>query len=278
MRKTLLFSVIFIALFNVASAQQLRTPQPSSTQTIKQDFGLGTVELNYSRPSAKGRKIMGDVVPFGKVWRTGANNATTITFSDEVNIGGTKVPAGKYGLVTIPGQDKWSIIISKQLDITSPDAHKPENDVVRYEAKPVALRDKVETFTMQFADVKPTAIAVSMAWENTAVSLPITTEVETRVMAQIDNIMNRDNRPYFAAAMYYMDNGKDLNKALTWFDKATEQNPDAYWVWHARANCLAKLGKKAEAVTSANKSLEIAKKEKDPAYVAMNEKLISSLK
>jgi hypothetical protein len=278
MRKTILFSLLFIALFNVTTAQQLRTPQPSSTQTIKQDFGLGTVELVYSRPSAKGRKVMGDVVPFGKVWRTGANQATTITFTDEVNIGGTKVPAGKYGLVTIPGADKWSIIVSKQLDITSPDAHKPESDVVRFEAKPVALRDKVETFTMQFADVKPNAIALNMAWENTAVSLPITTEIEGKVMAQIDNIMSRDNRPYYQAAMYYMDNGKDLNKALTWFDKATEQNPDAYWVWHARANCLAKLGKKAEAVTSANKSLEIAKKEKDPAYVAMNEKLISSLK
>lgn len=278
MRKPIVFSLVFIALFNLADAQQLRTPQPSSTQTIRQDFGLGTVELNYSRPSARGRKIMGDIVPFGKVWRTGANGATVITFSDEVTIGGKKVPAGKYGLVTIPDKDKWTIIVTKQLDVTSPAAYKQDMDVARVEAKPVALRDAVETFTMQFADVKPTTIALNMAWENTAVSLPINTEVESKVMAQIDNILVKDNRPYFNAAMYYMDNGKDLNKALTWFDKATEQNPRAYWVWHARANCLAKLGKKEEAIASANKSKQIATEEKDDAYVSMNDKLLTTLK
>lgn len=278
MRKTIVFSILFIALFEVSSAQTLRTPQPSSTQNIKQDFGLGTVELNYSRPSAKGRKIMGDLVPFGQVWRTGANNATVLTFSEEVTIGGKKVPAGKYGLLTIPDKDKWTVIISKQQDVTSPSDYKAESDVVRVDVKPVALRDKVETFTMQFADVKPNTIALEMMWENTAVSLPITAEVESKVMAQIDNIMNRDNRPYFNAAMYYMDNGKDLNKALTWFDKALEQNPQAFWVWHQRANCLAKLGKKQDAVTSANKSIELAKQAKNNDYVALNEKLLATLK
>jgi hypothetical protein len=278
MRKTILFSFVFIALMNIASAQTLRTPAPSSTQTIRQDFGLGNVELNYSRPSAKGRKVMGDLVPFGNVWRTGANNATVITFSDEVTIGQKKVPAGKYGLLTIPDKDKWTIIITKQQDVTSPADYKQESDVVRVEAKPVALKDHVETFTMQFADVKPSTIALQMMWENTAVSLPITTEVESRVMAQIDNIMNRDNRPYFNAAMYYMDNGKDLNKALAWFDKAIEQNPAAFWAWHQRANCLAKMGKKQEAVTSANKSIALAKEAKNNDYVALNEKLLATLK
>jgi hypothetical protein len=278
MRKTIFCSFVFIALMNVATAQTLRTPAPSSTQTIRQDFGLGNMELNYSRPSAKGRKVMGDLVPFGNVWRTGANNATVITFSDEVVIGQKKVPAGKYGLLTIPDKDKWTIIITKQQDVTSPADYKPESDVVRVEAKPVALKDHVETFTMQFTDVKPTSIALQMAWENTAVSLPIGAEIEGRIMAQIDNIMNRDNRPYFQAAMYYMDNGKDLNKALTWFDKAIEQNPKAYWVWHQRANALAKLGKKQDAVTSANKSIELAKEDKNEDYVALNQKLLATLK
>ncbi len=278
MRKTLLISSLCIALFYTAGAQQLRTPAPSSTQTLRQEFGLGTVELSYSRPSARGRKIFGDLVPFGQVWRTGANNATLVTFSDEVTIGGKKIPAGNYGVLTIPDKDKWTIIVTKQQDVTSPAAYKADLDVVRVDAKPVAVKDPVETFTMQFANVKPNSIALEMMWENTAVSLPITTDVESRVMAQIDNIMNNDTRPYFNAAMYYMDNGKDLNKALTWFDKALEQNPNAFWVWHQRANCLAKLGKKQDAVTSANKSIELAKQAQNSDYVTLNEKLIATLK
>lgn len=278
MRKTILIFSISIALLSTGHAQQLRTPAPSSTQTLKQEFGLGTVELSYSRPGKKGRKIFGDLVPFGKVWRTGANNATTITFTDEVSIGGKKVPAGKYGLLTIPDKDKWTIIISKQLDVTQPDAYKADQDVVRVEAKPMTVKEPVETFTMQFADVKPNNIVLQMMWENTAVSMPIATDVEGKIMAQIDNIMKNDNRPYFQAALFYMDNGKDLQQALAWFDKAVEQNPKAFWAWHQRANCLAKLGKKEEAISSATKSIEIAKEAKNSDYVTLNEKLIASLK
>lgn len=278
MRKTLLITVLCVGLLSTAGAQQLRTPQASSTQTIKQDLGLGSVELNYSRPGMKGRKVYGDLVPFGKVWRTGANNATIITFSDAVTIGGTKVPAGKYGLVTIPDKDNWTFIVTKQLDITNPTAHKPENDVVRVQVKPTTLKETVETFTMQFADVKPNSTALQLLWENTAVSLPITTDIDSKIMSDINNVMKQDNRPYYQAALYYLDNGKDLNQAMAWFDKAIEQNPNAYWVWHSRANCQAKLGKKQDAIASANKSLELAKAAPNPDYVTLNEKLIASLK
>ena len=116
MRKLFFTAVAAFALF-LADAQTLNTPQPSPTQTIKQNFGLSNIELSYSRPGMKGRKIFGDLVPYGKVWRTGANNATTLTFADDVTIGGTKVKAGKYGLVTIPEKKSWTIIITKQLYI-----------------------------------------------------------------------------------------------------------------------------------------------------------------
>jgi hypothetical protein len=276
--KKLILSAAAVFTLLTADAQQLRTPAPSPTQTVKQDFGLGTVELSYSRPAAKGRKIYGDLVPYGKVWRTGANNATIVTFSDEVNIGGKKVPAGKYGLVTIPDKDKWTIILTKQLDVTSPSAYKPESDVVRVDVKPSRVDNKVESFTMQFANIKPTTLDLEILWENTAVALPITTDVETKVMAQIDQMMNKDNRPYFAAAMYYMDNGKDLNQALTWFDKAVEANPSAFWIHHQRANCLAKLGKKTDAKTAAEKSKTLAAEAKNDDYVKLNEKLLADLK
>lgn len=274
--KKILFTAI-AAFSLVISEAQLRTPAPSPSQTIKQDFGLSSVELSYSRPAMKGRKIFGDLVPFGKVWRTGANNATIITFGEEVTIGGTKVTAGKYGLLTIPDKKSWTIIISKQTDVTSPSAYKQDQDVVRVEAKTMDMNNAVESFTIQFADVKPTSCELQIMWDKTAVALPISVDVEKKVMAQIEQLMNKDNRPYFNAAMYYMENGKDLNQALSWFDKAVEMNPSAFWIHHQRANCLAKLGKKAEAKAAAEKSKELAAAAKNDDYVKLNEKLLAEL-
>ena len=132
--KKLLVAMNMLVLGAAVNAQTLTTPQPSPTQTIKQNFGTGSIELNYSRPAAKGRKVMGDLVPFGKVWRTGANSATTLTFSEDVTIGGKEVKAGKYGLLTIPDAGKWTIIISKDVTVNQPSAYKQENDLVRLEA------------------------------------------------------------------------------------------------------------------------------------------------
>jgi hypothetical protein len=271
------FCTIAIVIFCSAKGQSIKTPFPSPPQTIKQDFGISNIELSYSRPGVKGRKVFGDLVPFGKVWRTGANNATTINFADDVNIGNAKVPAGKYGLLTIPDKDNWTIIITKQTDVTSPADYKQENDVVRVSVKPMAMRDKVETFTMQFANVKPSTCDLQMIWENTAVALPISTEVDAKVMKQITDVMDKDNRPYFQAGLYYLDNNKDLNQAVAWFDKAIEQNPKAYWALHQKANALAKLGKKQEAKATAQKSMDIAREEKNDDYVRLNEKLLAQL-
>ncbi|HLP39407.1 DUF2911 domain-containing protein [Lacibacter sp.] len=277
MKKLLLVAFCMGALV-MAEAQQLRTPQPSTTQTVKQELGLGTVELSYSRPNMKGRKIFGDLVPFDKVWRTGANNATTLTFTDEVIIGGTKVPAGKYGLLSIPSANEWTIIISKQTDVTSPAAYKQDMDVVRVKAKPMQLPWSFETFGISFENIKDNGCELMMAWDKTLVSLPITTDVDGKVMKQIETIMKADARPYFAAASYYANNGKDLNQAIVWFDKAIEQNPKAFWVYYQKASALAKLGKKAEAIAVSNKSIELAKEAKNDDYVALNEKLQKDLK
>lgn len=274
--KKLLLTAIAVSSLLLAEAQ-LKTPAPSPTQTIKQDFGLSSIELSYSRPAMKGRKVFGDLVPFEKVWRTGANSATTITFGEDVKIGTTTVKAGKYGLLTIPNKKDWTIIISKQLDVTSPAAYKQDMDVVRVTAETMSMKDEMESFTMQFADVKASSCALHIMWEKTVVALPINVDVETKVMAQIDQLMNKDNRPYFNAAMYYMDNGKDLNQALAWFDKAVEGNPSAFWIHHQRANCLAKLGKKEEAKVAAEKSKELATTAKNDDYVKLNEKLLAEL-
>jgi hypothetical protein len=276
MRKLAIAAMAVLICFT-ADAQTIKTPAPSPTQTLKQDFGLSSVELSYSRPGVKGRKIFGDLVPFGNVWRTGANNATTVTFGDEVMIGGTKVPAGKYGLLSIPDKKSWTLIITKQLDVTSPAAYKQDQDVVRVDVKTMEMVESMESLTMQFANVKANSCDLQIMWDKTAVVLPIKTEVESKVMAQIDQAMNKDSRPYYTAALYYMDTGKDLNQALTWFDKAVEMQPSAFWVHHQRANCLAKLGKKEDAKKAAEKSKQLAAEQQNDDYVKLNEKLLADL-
>ena len=281
MRKTINLIAFTLLTAYAGYAQSLKTPAPSPTQTIKQDFGLANIELSYSRPVMKGRKIMGDLVPYGKVWRTGANQATTLTFGDNVIIGGTNVPAGKYGLLSIPEAASWTLILTKQLDVTSPAAYKQESDVVRVKVKPALVAAAAESFTMQFVNVKPTSCELQIQWDKTVVKLPIKTEIDSKIMAQIDQLINgngeESKKPYFTAAMYYLDNGKDLNKALEWFNKAAEQNPKAFWVLHQKANCEAKLGKKTEAIASAKKSIELATEAKNDDYVALNKKLIAKL-
>lgn len=278
MKKFFVTMVIAACFLQNTDAQQLQTPAPSPTTTIKQDFALSSVEINYSRPAIRGRKIFGDLVPYGKVWRTGANEATTITFGEEVTFGDKKVPAGKYGLLTIPGASEWTIILSKQLDVTSPAAYKQDQDVARTTVQSGNLSFTIENLMIVFDNITPTSMQMNLVWENTGVSIPIKSAIDEKIMAQINDLMNKDNRPYFQSAMYYMENGKDLNKALVWFDKAFEQNPSAFWVQHQKANCLAKMGRKQDAISAANKSIELAKAAKNDDYVALNQKLIASLK
>jgi len=280
MHKLFVCLVLAACLYQSSNAQSIKTPPPSPPQQVKQDFGLSSIELSYSRPGMKGRKIFGDVVPFGKVWRTGANQATTLTFADPVTIGGTKIPAGKYGLLSIPGADEWTLIITHQLDVTSPAAYKADQDVVRVQVKPFQLPFPMETFSILFADITSSTCNLELIWETTVIVLPISTDIDTKVMAQIDNVMTKDTHPYFAAASYYLDNGKDLNKALEWFDKAIAQDPSpggSFFIVYQKARCLAKMGKKAEAKTTAQKGIDLAKQANNADYVALNEKLIATL-
>lgn len=264
-------------VLSLANAQTLTTPQPSPTQTLKQNFALGSVELSYSRPAKKGRKIMGDLVPFGKVWRTGANAATTLTFSEDVTIGGTEVKAGKYGLLTIPDAGKWTIIISKDATVNQPSAYKPENDVVRVQADVVATPFTIENFTINFADITGSSCKLELMWENTFVNFAITAGTDAKVMKQIDNMMNKDNKPYFNAASYYYDNGKDLNQALSWVNKAVETNKEAFWMYMLKARIHQKLGDKAASKAAATTTLDLATKAKNDDYIKMATELIATL-
>lgn len=278
MKKLILSLAIAVGVLQQTNAQQLRTPAPSPTASFKQEFALSAVEVSYSRPGMKGRKIFGDLVPYGKVWRTGANSATTISFGDDILFGGKPVKAGTYGLLSIPGETEWTVILSKQLDVTSPAAYKQDQDVVRIQVKPVTTPFTMQNFLISFDNVTATSMDMELMWDKTGIIIPIKAEIDAKISKQIDELMNKDNRPYFAAAMYYLENGKDLNQAAAWFDKAIEQQPTAFWVFYQRANCLAKLGRKQDAINSANKSIELAKAAKNDDYVVLNQKLLASLK
>jgi hypothetical protein len=277
MKKIFLLAVAAYILLP-GDAQQLTTPQPSPTANIKQNFGLSNIEISYSRPGVKGRKVFGELVPYGKVWRTGANNATTITFGEEVTIGGKKVAAGKYGLLTIPGESQWTFIISKQTNVTSPADYKQDQDVVRVTAQPASLPFSIETMMISIDNIKSNSCDIGLGWDNVYVSFPVTSDVDGKVMEQIKNSMEKDNRPYFAAAFYYIENNKDLNKAVEWLDKAYASTPDGFWILYQKARALKMLGKKNDAIAVSNKSIEIAKKAKNDDYVKLNEDLQKTLK
>jgi hypothetical protein len=194
MKTIIKIATFCFALFCITAnvnAQSI-TPQASTGQTIEQDFGLGKISLNYFRPNVKDRKIFGDLVPYGKVWRTGANTATTITFSEDVSMGGQKITAGKYGLFTIPGEKEWTIILNKDAAQWGSYTYNEGEDVLRIKVKSFAVTTKVETFTIQFTNVKAGSLDLSISWENTGVIIPFTVDFDAKVMANIDAAMKTD--------------------------------------------------------------------------------------
>ncbi|MFN4929792.1 MAG: DUF2911 domain-containing protein [Bacteroidota bacterium] len=280
--KKLFLPLVLAVSFSISStnAQTLKTPAPSPLQTIKQNFGIGEVSLEYSRPSVKNRVIFGDVVPYGKMWRTGANASTKITIGEDTKIEGNAIPAGTYAIYTIPGAETWEIMFYKDLTLGGDVAsYKKENEVLRITEKVTQLPNKVETFTINFADITYSVCNVEMQWEKTRVAFTISTEVDAKIMKNIETVMSpNDRRPYYNAASYYYDNNKDMKQALEWVNKATELTPDAYWVWHLKAKIQLKLKDAKGAIETAEKSKALALKDKDDAYVKNNDKLIAEAK
>lgn len=268
------------ALTNPLFAQvpKVEFPAASPTCTIKQHFGLTDVEIVYSRPGVKGRTIFGSLVPYDKVWRTGANNATKITFSTPVKLNGAEIPAGTYALFTIPGENEWTIIISKNVT-QSALQYDEKADVVRVKATPVKLAETIETFTIEFNNITDESAVLNLVWEKTVVPIKLEVELAGKLMPQIEAVMASDekNKPYYQAAMFYYDHGQDLQKARKWVDAAIAAR-EAHYIVHLKAKILAKLGDKEGAITAAKRSIELAIKANDTGYVKMNEDLISSLK
>jgi len=276
----LLASSLVLSTAVFAQTPPIDFPGASPVCTIKQRVGLTDVEITYSRPSARGREMLGHIDPYGEVWRTGANDATRIVFSTPVKLNGTEVPAGTYGLFTIPDPVEWTIILNKISKQWGAYKYDAKDDVVRFKAKAVALPDHVETFAIQFSDFSVGKAALNLVWEKTQVPIEVEGDISP-VVAQIDAVMAAEGKkPYIPAAQFYYDAGLDPKKALIWVDAAIAEKPATYSVFTLRAKLLAKSGDKDAAIAQAKQAIELAKKGVEPArseYIRLNEDLIARL-
>lgn len=276
--KKIFLSAMSLAAFALLSTAQVKMPAASPTQTVKQEFGVGSIELTYSRPAAKGRKIFGDLVPFNKLWRTGANAATRIVFSEPVEIGGKKLDSGTYVLYTIPGIDSWEIIFNKGLKNWGIDGYKESEDVIRFTTAPSKAKKRIESFTIAFTDVTAATCALEIKWEKTFVSILIVVNFQDKVRAQIEAGMKTDKKPYWQAAQFYNEYDKNLPLALENATRAIEGNKEAFWMWIYKAKIQKEMGDKAGAMESSKRSMELAAAAKNDDYVKMNKDLQKTLK
>jgi len=276
MKKNFLQLLIAALMLSGLSSFAQLTPAPSSTQILTQDLGLGKIVLTYSRPNVKGRKIFGYTEPYGAVWRTGANAATTIRFTDDVTLDGHKVPAGIYGLFSIPGVATWTIILNNISKQWGAYTYKDSADYLRFTVKPVKLLDNVETFTMQFENVFPTKADLHLSWEHTALTIHIATDVDAKVMARIDSAMQTERKPYYDAVIYYWNNNKDMRKALPWateLENMKGMSPMVAKLWKARVQL--KMGNKAGAAATATEGVAAAKAAKSDEYIRLNTEVLA---
>lgn len=280
MKKTIL-SIATVALLFLGteiSQAQVKLPPASSTATITQGLGIKNILLSYQRPNIKGRKVFGGLVPYNEVWRTGANNIPNITFEEAVNIEGNVVPAGTYGIFTIPTTSEWTIILSKNPKQWGAYQYKQEDDFLRFKVKPQTLSNKVETFTISFDEVTTNSTKVSLAWENTKVAFTIKVDQSKEIMASIDQAMQGEKKPYFQAAQYYFNNNLDIKKAAEWAKLADEGNTGAPHIKYWKSRILAKAGDKAGAKQAAQEGIEMAKKANNGEYIKLNTEALNAVK
>lgn len=281
---TAIFAAAIVSTPRLFAQDKVEFPAASQHASVKQRIGLTDVEVDYSRPNKNDRMIFGGLVPFDKPWRTGANQPTKIKTSAPVKWDAVEVPAGEYVLYTIPGATQWTLVLSKNLNAQALADHKPEQEAARVSAKPVALAAAAETFTIGFEDLRANAATFYIEWDKTRVPVKLTTNDVEKVTQGIDSAI-KSGKPqeatfYYNAASFYFDQNKDLPQALKWIDQAIEKNPKAYFMQYKKAQILAKLGNKKDAIAAAEKSIEILKASPNPdeSAIGTSRALIESLR
>ena len=277
-----------LAVVSSLRAQQtpnIEFPAASPACTLKQRVGLTDITVVYSRPSVKGRAIFGGIVPYGVVWRAGANQATKISFSTSVKLEGNEIPAGNYSLFAIPGEQEWTIIINKNTNQWGAFQYHTNDDLVRFTVTPVTLRDtSIETMVFEFNHIRDESALLELVWDKTVVPIRLTVDVTDKLVPQIEAAMaapgKKQDAFYFQAATFYYNHDLDQKKALEWVNAGLADNPRiAYEMLHLKAQILVKQGDKAGAIAAAKQSSELAIKAEGSgsSFVKMNQDLISSL-
>ncbi len=267
-----------------AQTSRIEFPAASPTVVIRQQVGLTNFELTYSRPSVKGREIFGGLQAYGTVWRTGANAATKITFDTVIQFGGKTVQPGTYALFSIPEETTWTVILNAESDQWGAFNYDETKDVIRVQVDAVQLEQPVETFALWFNTLRDETAELTISWESVRVAIPITVDVQTKLVPQIEAVMNsgKEQRDYvyFQSAGFYYDHELDLRKAAKWIDMALKQTPNAFWMLHLKAKIHAKLGNKAVAIAAAEASTRfaIAQEGLESGYKKMNDELLANLK
>lgn len=276
MRKLVFFLAACLA--TVAVEAQIKTPAPSPSATVKQTVGLTDVEIKYSRPSMKGRKIFGDLVPFGKMWRTGANKNTTVSFSEDVVIDGKTLKKGEYAIFATPKADAWDIFFYNDTENWgTPDDWTDAKVALKTTVKPETINRNVESFTVGVNGLDNNYGVLELSWEKTVVPIKFEVPTHKTAMASIDKAMNGpSSSDYFAAAQYLYQSNGDMNKALTYVNKAVELDKNkSFWMYRMKSLIQAKLGDKKGAIETAKTSLTMATEAKNADYVKMNNDSIS---
>jgi len=259
MKRISLTLLLATTLFTSVNAQELKLPALSPTARISQDFSTSSIDIVYSRPSMRGRKIFGDVVAYNEVWRTGANAATKVKFGEDVMVGGQEIKAGEYSLYTVPGKDQWEVIFNKGVGNWGQMGYDKKDDVARFMVKSQSMTNEVPTFTINIGNITLNSCNMEMMWEKTKIVIPVKSNNEERLNASIDKAINKPSIPYFQAANYYFETGQDMNKAMEYVNKGLAQNPNAFYMYALKARIAQKQGDRAEAVAAAKQSMELAK-------------------
>ena len=257
----------------LALVAQPEFPAPSPMCTMQQKVGLTDVTLMYSRPGMKDRTIYGDLLPYGEMWRLGANASTKIEFSEDVTVMGNELKAGKYAPYAIPGEDEWTIVFHTNLEHwgVGGDEYKAEEDAFRVTVKPTLIHPKVESLLLDINNIRNASASLDITWENVRVSVPI----EFKTVAQIDEAITKhlegpDWRFYYSAARFYRESGQKLDTALEWMSKSIEMRGETFWNLRQKSLIQADLGDYQGAIATAKRSLELANEEGNKDYVKMN--------
>jgi hypothetical protein len=278
MKKTLILSAMFCYGYITA---QIKTPQPSPTATITQKVGVSNISVEYSRPGAKEREIFGGLVSYEKMWRTGANKATKITFDENCVFGGAKIKKGSYSLFTIPGKKEWTVVLNENTELWGVGEYDKEKQVCSIVAKVIETKDFTESFTIDFGNFKSFSAIMSLKWANTKIDIKLESLAAKELEKQFLELLTKgpSANDYYNGAKFFADNTSEYDMALEWINTAIEKRPDAFWMKFHKARILKKMGNSKKSISVAKEVISLAKEKKDDyGYIKRSEDLIKSIK